>query len=298
MTNVAKLVDRPRRSAMYTPGANVRALEKGREVPADILILDLEDGVSPESKRSARENILRVLDEGGYGAREIGVRINGVNSEWYEEDVEAIAGSSANMIVFPKVEMAENIENLVNLMEKKNAPSEMKIWCMIETARGVLNANMIAAAHEKVEALLIGSADLTKELRAQHLKNRMPLITSIQLCILAARANGLTILDSPFFDLTDDEGFLDSCRQGREMGFDGKTLLHPKTIDGANKIFGPSDQEIAWAGKIKAAHDAAVAEGKGVTLVDGQLIEALHVEEAQRLVRMAKLIKQMDRNSD
>tara|TARA_Y100000814_G_scaffold263321_1_gene215438 strand:+ start:83 stop:592 length:510 start_codon:yes stop_codon:yes gene_type:complete len=169
---------------------------------------------------------------------------------------------------------------------------------MIETARGVLNANMIAAAHEKVEALLIGSADLTKDLRAQHLKNRMPLITSIQLCILAARANGLTILDSPFFDLTDDEGFLDSCRQGREMGFDGKTLLHPKTIDGANKIFGPSDQEIAWAGKIKAAHDAAVAEGKGVTLVDGQLIEALHVEEAQRLVRMAKLIKQMDRNSD
>ena len=298
MTNVAKLVDRPRRSAMYTPGANVRALEKGREVPADILILDLEDGVSPESKRSARENILRVLDEGGYGAREIGVRINGVNSEWYEEDVEAIAGSSANMIVFPKVEMAENIENLVNLMEKKNAPSEMKIWCMIETARGVLNANMIAAAHEKVEALLIGSADLTKDLRAQHLKNRMPLITSIQLCILAARANGLTILDSPFFDLTDDEGFLDSCRQGREMGFDGKTLLHPKTIDGANKIFGPSDQEIAWAGKIKAAHDAAVAEGKGVTLVDGQLIEALHVEEAQRLVRMEKLIKQMDRNSD
>ena len=298
MTNVAKLVDRPRRSAMYTPGANVRALEKGREVPADILILDLEDGVSPESKRSARENILRVLDEGGYGAREIGVRINGVNSEWYEEDVEAIAGSSANMIVFPKVEMAENIENLVNLMEKKNAPSEMKIWCMIETARGVLNANMIAAAHEKVEAVLIGSADLTKELRAQHLKNRMPLITSIQLCILAARANGLTILDSPFFDLTDDEGFLDSCRQGREMGVDGKTLLHPKTIDGANKIFGPSDQEIAWAGKIKAAHDAAVAEGKGVTLVDGQLIEALHVEEAQRLVRMAKLIKQMDRNSD
>ncbi len=298
MTNIAKLVDRPRRSAMYTPGANVRALEKGREVPADILILDLEDGVSPESKRSARENILRVLDEGGYGAREIGVRINGVNSEWYEEDVEAIAGSSANMIVFPKVEMAENIENLVNLMEKKNAPSEMGIWCMIETARGVLNANMIAAAHEKVEALLIGSADLTKDLRAQHLKNRMPLITSIQLCILAARANGLTILDSPFFDLTDDEGFLDSCRQGREMGFDGKTLLHPKTIDGANKIFGPSDQEIAWAGKIKAAHDAAVAEGKGVTLVDGQLIEALHVEEAQRLVRMANLIKQMDRNSD
>jgi citrate lyase subunit beta/citryl-CoA lyase len=298
MTNIAKLVDRPRRSAMYTPGANVRALEKGREVPADILILDLEDGVSPESKRSARENILRVLDEGGYGAREIGVRINGVNSEWYEEDVEAIAGSSANMIVFPKVEMAENIENLVNLMEKKNAPFEMGIWCMIETARGVLNANMIAAAHEKVEALLIGSADLTKDLRAQHLKNRMPLITSIQLCILAARANGLTILDSPFFDLTDDEGFLDSCRQGREMGFDGKTLLHPKTIDGANKIFGPSDQEIAWAGKIKAAHDAAVAEGKGVTLVDGQLIEALHVEEAQRLVRMAKLIKQMDRNSD
>ena len=290
--------DHPRRSAMYTPGANKRALEKGREVPADILILDLEDGVSPEQKNTARDNISGILEEGGYGHREVGVRINGIGSKWYEKDVAVVSSSSANMIVVPKVETAESVENLANLMKIKGAPPNMGIWCMIETARGVLNVNFIAAAHPRVGALLIGSADLTKDLRAKHVEGRIPLITSIQLCILAARASGITILDSPFFDLSDDAGFLESCRQGRDMGFDGKTLLHPKTIAGANEIFGPSEEEISWAHKIKVAHEAAVLEGKGVTLVDGQLIEALHVEEAQRLVRMAKAIKEIEEASD
>jgi len=286
--------DRPRRSAMYTPGDNKRALEKGREVPADILILDLEDGVSPDSKNTARDNISSILEEGGYGHREVGVRINGIGSKWHEKDVAAVAKSSANMVVVPKVETAESVETLANLLKIKGAPLNMRIWCMIETARGVLNVNLIAAAHPRVGALLIGSADLTKDLRAKHVEGRMPLITSIQLCILAARASGITILDSPFFDLSDDEGFLESCRQGRDMGFDGKTLLHPKTIAGANEIFGPSEEEISWAHKIKAAHETALSEGKGVTLVDGQLVEALHVEEAQRLVRMAKTIKEIE----
>ncbi len=290
----SKIGDRPRRSAMYTPGDNKRALEKGGEVPADILILDLEDGVSPDSKKTARDNISRVLEGRGYGHREVGVRINGIDSKWYEKDVAAVSTSSANMVVIPKVETAESVESLANLMENQGASSDMGIWCMIETARGVLNVNFIAAAHPRVDALLIGSADLTKDLRAKHVEGRMPLITSIQLCILAARAHGITILDSPFFDLSDDEGFLASCRQGRDMGFDGKTLLHPKTIAGANKIFGPSEEEISWARKIKAAHEAALSEGKGVTLVDGQLVEALHVEEAQRLVRMAKTIKEIE----
>jgi citrate lyase subunit beta/citryl-CoA lyase len=165
---------------------------------------------------------------------------------------------------------------------------------MIETARGVLNVNTIAAANSRVGALLIGSADLTKDLKAQHVPDRLPLMTSIQLCVLAARANNLTILDSPFFDLSDDDGFLGSCRQGRAMGFDGKTLLHPKTVAGANAIFGPSKEEISWAHKITKAHQRALAEGRGVTLVDGQLVEGLHVEEAQRLVRMAETIKELE----
>ncbi len=289
--------NRPRRSAMYTPGANERALQKGREVPADILIMDLEDGVAPDAKERARANILQALEEGGYGGREIGVRINGDGTEWHEKDVKAISTFGANMLVVPKVDSPNAVIAVVKLMEASNAPADMQIWCMIETARGVLNVNEIASAHPRVGALLIGSADLTKDLRAQHTPDRLPLLTSIQLCVLAARANELTILDSPFFDLSDDEGFLDSCRQGRSMGFDGKTLLHPKTVAGANEIFGPSDEEIAWAHKITEAHEAALAEGKSVTLVDGQLVEGPHVEEAQRLVRMTETIKELEASS-
>ena len=250
MTADQKIADRPRRSAMYTPGANKRALEKGREVPADILIMDLEDGVAPDAKASARVNILQVLGEGGYGRREVGVRINGVGSEWHEQDVAAVATSGANMIVVPKVDTAEMVVKIAEHLEGFGAPVDMQIWCMIETARGVLNVNTIAAANSRVGALLIGSADLTKDLKAQHVPDRLPLMTSIQLCILAARANNLTILDSPFFDLSDDDGFLVSCRQGRAMGFDGKTLLHPKTVAGANAIFGPLKKKSAGRTKL------------------------------------------------
>lgn len=285
---------RPRRSALYMPGANARALEKGRDVPADILIMDLEDGVAPEAKEEARQRIVRMVGEGGYGRRELAVRINGAGTEWHEADIAAIATSGVNAIALPKVDDAGAVLAVVALMEKAGAPADMQIWCMIETARGVLNAGAIASAHPRVGTLMIGSADLTKDLRALQTPDRLPLVTSIQLVILAARANGLTVLDAPFFDLSDDDGFLASCRQGRAFGFDGKTLLHPKTIAGANAAFGPSDDEIAWAHRITEAHEAALAEGKGVILVDGQLIEGLHVAEAQRLVRMAETIKALE----
>ena len=285
---------RPRRSALYMPGANARALEKGRDVPADILIMDLEDGVAPEAKEEARQRIVRMVGEGGYGRRELAVRINGAGTEWHEADIAAIATSGVNAIALPKVDDAGAVLAVVALMEKAGAPADMQIWCMIETARGVLNASAIASAHPRVGTLMIGSADLTKDLRALQTPDRLPLVTSIQLVILAARANGLTVLDAPFFDLSDDDGFLASCRQGRAFGFDGKTLLHPKTIAGANAAFGPSEDEIAWAHRITEAHEAALAEGKGVILVDGQLIEGLHVAEAQRLVRMAETIKALE----
>ena len=285
---------RPRRSVLYMPGANERALEKGNSVPADVLIMDVEDGVAPEAKEEARGRIISMLAGGGYGRREIGIRINGVGTDWHDGDVTAFAGSGADTIVIPKVESPETVRAVAAQMEKSGAPASMQIWCMIETARGVLSADAIASAHPRVGALLIGSADLTKDLRARHTPDRLPLLTSLQMVVLAGRANGLTILDSPFFDLSDDDGFLDSCRQGRDLGFDGKTLLHPKTIAGANAAFGPSEEEIAWAHRITEAHEAALADGKGVTLVDGQLVEGLHVEEAQRLVALANTIAELE----
>jgi len=294
MPGDSSLPQRPRRSALYMPGANARALEKGREVPADVLIMDVEDGVAPEAKEAARARIVAMLAGGGYGRREIGVRINGVGTPWHEEDVMAFARSGADAIVVPKVDSPATVRAVAALMERAGAPASMRIWCMIESARGVLSADAIAGAHPRLGALLIGSADLTKDLRARHAPDRLPILTSMQLVVLAARANGISVLDSPFFDLSDDEGFLASCRQGRDLGFDGKTLLHPRTIAGANAAFGPSAEEIAWAHRITAAHEAALAEGKGVTLVDGQLVEGLHVVEAQRLVALAETIAALE----
>lgn len=294
MTAETVPTQRPRRSALYMPGANERALEKGKSLPADVLIMDLEDGVAPEAKAEARARIVAMLAGGGYGKREIGVRVNGVGAEWHEADIDAIAASAADIIVIPKVESPETVQSVAQRMSKAGAADTMQIWCMIETARGVLSVDAIASSHARVGALLIGSADLTKDLRARHTPDRMPLLTSIQMVVLAARANGLTALDSPFFDLSDDDGFLASCRQGRDLGFDGKTLLHPKTIAGANEAFGPSSEEIEWAHRISAAHEEALAEGKGVTLVDGQLVEGLHVAEAQRLVALADTIAAME----
>ena len=282
---------RPRRSALYMPGANERALLKGRELGADVLIMDLEDGVAPDAKTEARSRIVSIVKEGGYGHREICVRVNGKGTIWYEEDISTISRSGVDAIVLPKVEDPRFVVDTAELMDKNGASEGMKIWCMLENARGILNAEKIGGAHSRVAALTLGGADLTKDLRARHTPDRLPLITSIQLCILAARANGLHALDSPFFDLSDDDGFYQSCCQGREFGFDGKTLIHPKTIDTANKVFGPTIEELEWAARISKAHDLALAEGKGVTLVDGKLVEGLHVAEAQRLVELDKLIK-------
>jgi len=280
------------------PGSNQRALEKGKEVLADILIMDLEDGVAPKAKEEARSRVVKMISGGGYGYREVGVRINGAGTSWHEEDITNIASSGADMIVLPKTESPETVKKVAQLMKKSGSPPEMQIWCMIETARGVLEVNAIACSHPRLGALLIGSADLTKDLHAKHLPDRLPLMTSIQLCLLASRANGLSILDSPFFDLSDDKGFLSSCEQGRSLGFDGKTLLHPKTISGANEAFSPSKEDIIWAHKITKAHAMALKEGKAVTLVDGQLVEELHVTEAKRLVAFSKKIELLEKQNN
>jgi citrate lyase subunit beta/citryl-CoA lyase len=277
------------------PGANPRALEKGKSLAADVLILDLEDGVLPAAKVEARERVARAIHAGGYGRRELVVRINGRGSEWYEDDIKAAAHVGPAAILIPKVDGPDTVLRTAALLDAAGAAASVRIWCMIETPAGVLNARDIAAASPRLELLTLGTADLSKELHADlHAPDRLPLLPAIGLCILAARANGLSILDAPHFDLDDDTGFERACRQGRQLGFDGKCLLHPKTIAVANAVFGPSAADITWARRISAAWREAAAAGKGVTLVDGMLIEALHVAEADRTIALAEEIETRD----
>ena len=282
---------RPRRSVLYMPGANTRALEKGRGLPADGLILDLEDAVSPGAKEEARQNVIQALEQGGYGQREIILRVNALSTPWGYEDLVAAAKSRADAILIPKVESGDMIHQIEALIDAQGAPQSMALWAMMETPLGMLHAEEIAAASPRLTCLVMGTSDLAKDLQASHTRDRLPMITSLGLCLLAARAYGLDILDGVHLDLQDDEGLAHACRQGAELGFTGKTLIHPKTIAIANEVFAPSSDEVDQAEKIIAAHREAEAEGKGVIVVDGKLIENLHVENAERLVALARAIE-------
>ena len=285
---------RPRRSVLYMPGSNARALEKIRTLSADGYILDLEDAVAPDAKDIARQQVCAVLKAGGFGSRELVIRVNGLATPWGHDDVAAAARSSAHAVVIPKVESADTVRQVEAIMHAAGAPADMAIWCMMETPRGMLEAPAIAAASPRLACLVMGTSDLAKDLNCAHTRERLPMITSLGLCLLAARAHGLAILDGVYLDLNDDEGFAYACRQGVELGFDGKTLIHPKTIAAANQAFAPSADAVAWARKIIAAHADAVAQGKGVVVVDGKLIENLHVESARRLVALADAIAALD----
>ncbi|MCP4329525.1 MAG: CoA ester lyase [Alphaproteobacteria bacterium] len=288
---------RPRRSVLYMPGSNARALEKGRTLPADALILDLEDAVAPDAKEIARQQVVDAVDAGGYGGRELAIRINGLDSEWGREDLIAAAGSQADAILVPKVETNTMVEEVESLMRSHGAPEHMNIWCMMETPRGTLHAEEIAAASERISCLVMGTSDLAKDLHASHTRDRLPMLTSLGLCLLAARAYGRAIVDGVHLDLNDDEGFAESCRQGLELGFDGKTLIHPKTIAVANEVFAPSQEEVAFSRRIIEAHAEAAAAGKGVVVVEGKLIENLHVENARRLVKLAEAIEALSKDA-
>jgi len=289
---------RPRRSVLYMPGSNARALEKGRVLPADGLILDLEDAVAPDAKTLARERIVAAIAAGGYGGREIIVRVNGLDSPWGADDLAAVAACGADAILLPKVESAAMVRDLAERMAAAGAGESVAIWCMMETPLGMLRAEDVAAAHPRVACLVMGTSDLAKDLHAAHTRERLPLLTSLGLCLLAARAHGHAILDGVHLDLGDDEGFAYSCRQGVELGFDGKTLIHPKTIDEANRAFAPSAEEIDWSRRIIAAHAEASKAGQGVVVVDGRLIENLHVENARRLVALAEAIAALEAGRD
>jgi len=284
---------RPRRSLLYVPGSNSRALEKARGLPADGLILDLEDAVAPDAKENARAIVATALADGGYGRRELVLRVNALDTPWGHADLTAAATMPIDAVLLPKVESADRVRLTVSLLDTLGAPERIPVWCMLETSLGIIYAREIAAASPRLAALVLGTSDLTKDLHALSTRDRLPLLASLGLATLAARAHGLAILDGVHLDLSDDEGFVASCRQGRELGFDGKTLIHPKQIAPANAAFAPSAEEVAWSRRIIAAHAEAAAAGKGVVLVDGRLIETLHVENARRLVALAEEIDRL-----
>ena len=285
---------RPRRSVLYMPGSNARALEKGRTLAADGLILDMEDAVAPDAKQTARDQITAAIKEGGYGARELIVRTNGLDGPWGEDDLKAAAKMGAHAVLLPKVESKAMVDHAIAILDAAGAPKNLPIWAMMETPLGMLHAEEIAFSSPRLQCLVMGTSDLAKDLRAQHTPDRIPFVTSLGLCLLAARAAKIAILDGVHLDLDDDAGFMASCRQGRELGMDGKTLIHPKTIAMANDAFSPSEDEISWSKRIIEAHAAAEKEGKGVVLVDGKLIENLHVEGAKQMVAMADAITKME----
>ncbi|WP_421708088.1 HpcH/HpaI aldolase/citrate lyase family protein [Algihabitans sp.] len=285
---------RPRRSVLYMPGSNTRALEKGRAIPADALILDLEDAVAPDAKQQARANIVAALGEGGYGRREIIVRVNGLDSPWGRDDIAAIAPTAADAILIPKVESADLVQEVERLMVAAGAADTMGIMCMMETPLGILEAASIAGASSRLTCLVMGTSDLVKDLNAKHTPERLPVLTSLSLCVLAARAQGLAVVDGVHLDLNDSEGFEAQCRQGRDLGMDGKTLIHPKTVAAANAAFAPSDDDVAQAKRIIEAHAEATRAGQGVVVLDGKLIENLHVEDAERTVALAKSISDLE----
>jgi citrate lyase beta subunit len=284
---------RPRRSVLYMPGANTRALEKARSLPADALIFDLEDAVAPEAKEVARTNVVLAAESKAYGKREIAIRCNGLGTPWGEADIEAIAKSGADAILVPKVESAAQVTHVVSLLDTAGAPTTMAVWAMMETPKGMLRAEEIAGAHPRLALFVMGTNDLVKDMRARHTPMRLPMITALGIGMLAARAHGLAILDGVYNDIQDTEGFRAVCQQGLEMGFDGKTLIHPSQVEPCNEIFAPSAAELEMAGKIVAAFKAAQAEGKGVVTVDGRMIENLHVEQAERALALASAIKEL-----
>ncbi len=253
------------------PGSNPRALEKARALPADGLIFDLEDAVAPEAKEMARAAVAAAVTAGGYAPRELVVRVNPVDTVWGHADLAAAATLPIDAVLLPKVESAERVRLTVDLLDALGAPPELAVWCMIETPLGVLKAAEIAGASPRIAALVLGTSDLANDLHARPMRDRLPLVTALGLVLLAARAHARAVLDGVHLDLGDTDGFAAACRQGRELGFDGKTLVHPDQIAPANAIFAPSADEVARARRIIAGYAEAVTAGKGAARIEGRL---------------------------
>ncbi|WP_334161448.1 CoA ester lyase [Achromobacter insolitus] len=281
---------RPRRSVLYMPGANARALDKARSLDADALILDLEDAVAPDAKAQAREQVADALRTGGYGRRECIVRINALDTPWGLQDVQAIARCGADAVLLPKVQSAEQLAALAQALDAAGAPADLPLWAMAETPLGFLRLDVIAGGHPRLAAIVVGTSDLVKDLHARHTPSREETLLARSMAVMAARAHGLAVLDGVHLDLHDDAGLEAACKQGRDQGFDGKTLIHPKQIAAANAAFAPTKEELATARKRVDAWRAAQAAGQGVAVVDGALVENLHALDAERQLALAAAI--------
>jgi citrate lyase subunit beta/citryl-CoA lyase len=288
---------RPRRSVLYMPGSNARALDKAKSLPADALILDLEDAVAPEAKVVARTQVCDAVKAGGYGHRELVIRINALDTPWGAADVMAAAAAAPDAVLLPKPAAGDDVERATEALAKAGAPEKTRLWAMIETPLAILNVGDIAAASKRAGArlacLVMGTNDLVKETRADLSVNRRPALYWLSATVTAARAFGLDVLDGVYNNFKDADGLRRECVHGRRLGFDGKTLIHPTQVATANEVFAPPEEEIAFARKIIAAFDQPENRGKGVITVEGRMVELLHAEMARRTVAIAEAIARM-----
>ncbi|MFA9550864.1 MAG: CoA ester lyase [Hyphomicrobium sp.] len=288
---------RPRRSVLYMPGANKRALEKAKTLPADSLILDLEDSVAPEVKAQARDSVCAAVKAGGYGHRELVIRVNAIETPWGMDDLRAAVAAAPDAILVPKVSQPGDIVTAAKVLGSVHAPGKTRLWAMMETPKSMLNAREIAALgtepEHRLACLVMGTNDLLKESRARALHNRIAVVPWLAMTLVAARAFGLDILDGVYNDFRDDKGFREECEHGRTLGMDGKTLIHPSQVTPCNEIFSPTDEEVTWSRAIIAAFDNPENDHKGVITVDGKMVERLHLAMAERTVAIADAIATM-----
>ncbi len=281
---------RPRRSVLYLPGSNARALAKARDLPADALILDLEDAVAPDAKDTARSQVAEAVAAGGLGQREVLVRVNSADTAWFADDVAAVARAGADGVLVPKISTVADVAAVEAALVAAGAPAELAMWAMLETPRAVLDAATLVHASERLVGFVMGTNDLAKELGSAHVPGRAPLLTALSWCLLAARDAGRIIIDGVFNDLDDADGFAAECRQALEFGFDGKTVIHPRQLAPCNAAFTPTEAEVARAREMIAAFEEAAAEGRGVVTVGGKLVENLHVEQARKVLAVVEAL--------
>jgi citrate lyase subunit beta/citryl-CoA lyase len=293
---MSDIIARPRRSVLYMPGSNARALEKARSISADALILDLEDAVAPDAKAEARAQVVAAVVAGGYGKREICIRVNGLDTPWGMDDIKAAVAAKPDAILVPKINSAEDVMRADKALSDAGAPASLQLWCMIETPLAILNIQAIAAKASSTRMTLwvMGTNDIAKELRAAHTPDRVPMLTSLGMSIIAARAYGLVALDGVYNEIKDEAGFVAVCEQGRDMGFDGKTLIHPSQVGPCNVIFSPDAETVNFARQTIAAFEAPENKGKGVLKVEGRMVEILHAEIAKRTVAIADAISELE----
>lgn len=272
------------------PGANARAMAKAKDLPCDAIIFDLEDAVVPEAKASARDQVVEFINGGGYGYRELIVRANGLDTPWGADDVQAVAGLNVDAVLFPKIERVAQVEEIVRALEAAGG-EQTALWLMVETPAGVLDLRAVAGSSNRIQALVLGTSDLVKELRAEHTESRNNIGYALQRCLLIARSLELDILDGVHLDFRNLETFRRSCVDAKAMGFDGKTLIHPSQIDIANEVFGIAADDVERARAVLSVWQDAQRQGKGVAVLDGQLVENLHAAQAERTITYAEALE-------